>query len=135
MVRRTERAGLLLTLAGMAVAATSVRHTAQHVTDESYRAPGVRHGAGHVQYHMARETLVTIGAAGTLALGLAAGPKRTRAVWRGMASAVAGFAAGMWSGGPTTGSWAPNRAALAIHLVSTTALSAGVLLLRPEEQQ
>ncbi|MEU7045592.1 hypothetical protein AB0A77_31675 [Streptomyces varsoviensis] len=126
-----EIAGALITTAGMAAAAPSVWQTVTHITDETYRAPEARHGEGHVQYHMAREALITAGAVGTIAIGVLAGPGRGRTMWRGMAAAAAGFTAAMWSGGPTTGVWAPNRAAFAIHVASTTGLTAGILLLRP----
>ncbi|MEV0262398.1 hypothetical protein AB0I49_13760 [Streptomyces sp. NPDC050617] len=127
-----ENAGALITAAGIAAAAPSVWQTVTHITDETYRTPQVRHGEGHVQYHMAREALITAGAVGAIVIGVLAGPRRGRATWRGMAAAAAGFTAAMWSGGPTTGVWAPNRAALAIHVASTTGLTAGVLLLRPK---
>lgn len=128
---RRERAGVAVTALGLAAAAPSVWQTVTHITDETYRAPEARHGAGHVQYHMARETLITAGALGAVVSGLAAGRRRSRATWRGMAVATAGFAGAMWSGGPTTGVWAPNRKALAVHVASTAGLTAGVLLLRP----
>lgn len=126
-----ERVGVLVTLAGVAAAAPSVWHTVTHVTDETYRAPEVRHGEGHVQYHMAREVLITAGSVAGIVMGVLAGQDRNRTVWRGMAAAAAGFGAAMWSGGPTTGVWAPNRKALLAHLASTTGLAAGVALLRP----
>lgn len=85
----------------------------------------------HVQYHMARETMVTAGALATVGLGLAAGPERGVNAWRGMAAAAAGFVAAMWSGGPATGVWAPNRGALLIHTVSSAGPAAGVWTLRP----
>ncbi|MEV0280280.1 hypothetical protein AB0I22_28340 [Streptomyces sp. NPDC050610] len=127
-----ENAGALITAAGIAAAAPSVWQTITHITDETYRAPEARHGEGHVQYHMAREVLISAGAVGAVAIGVLAGPRRGRAMWRGMAAAAAGFTAAMWSGGPTTGVWAPNRQAFAIHVASTTGLAAGVLLLRPK---
>lgn len=130
-----ENIGTVVTAAGIAAAAPSVWQTITHITDESYRAPEVRHGAGHVQYHMAREALITAGAVATIAIGVAAGPGRDRATWRAMAAAAAGFTAAMWSGGPTTGVWAPNRQALAVHVASTAGLAAGVLLLRPKKDR
>lgn len=126
-----ERAGVAVTALGLAAAAPSVWQTITHVTDETYRAPEVRHGEGHVQYHMAREALITAGALGAVVSGLVAGPRRSRATWCGMASSTAGFVAAMWSGGPTTGTWAPNRKALAVHTASTAGLAAGAWLLRP----
>jgi hypothetical protein len=129
-----EAAGRALTLAGLAAAVPSVRQTVEHITDETYRAPEVRHGRGHVQYHMAREALITSGALTTVVLG-AANSRGDHATWRGMAAATAGFVAAMWSGGPTTGVWAPNRTALAGHVASTSALSIGVWLLRPPSRR
>ncbi|MFD7923032.1 hypothetical protein ACFV3R_27915 [Streptomyces sp. NPDC059740] len=126
-----DRIGTAVTLAGIAAAAPSVWQTVTHITDDTYRAPEVRHGAGHVQYHMAREALVTAGAMAGVALAALAGPGRGHTGWRGMAAATAGFAAAMWSGGPTTGVWAPNRKALLLHVASTGALVTGVALLRP----
>lgn len=127
-----ENIGAMVTAVGIAAAAPSVWQTITHITDESYRAPEVRHGEGHVQYHMAREALITAGAVASVAIGVAAGPGRDRATWRAMAAATAGFTAAMWSGGPTTGVWAPNRKALAIHVTSTACLAAGIVLLRPK---
>ena len=109
--------------------------TITHITDETYRAPEARHGAGHVQYHVAREALITAGGFGAVVSGLVAGRRRSRATWCGMASAAAGSAAAMWSGGPTTGTWAPNRKALAVHAASTAGLTAGVWLLRPSHRR
>jgi hypothetical protein len=125
----------VVTLAGVAAAAPSVWQTAAHITDETYRAPEVRHGEGHVQYHMAREVLITAGSVAVIVMGVLAGQDRNRAVWRSMAAAAAGFGAAMWSGGPTTGVWAPNRKAFLVHLASTTGLGVGVALLRPKAGQ
>ncbi|MCA1220953.1 hypothetical protein [Streptomyces sp. 8L] len=127
-----ENVGTALTAAGLVAAAPSVWQTVTHITDDTYRAPEARHGAGHVQYHMAREVLITAGAMGAVVAGAVAGPRRERATWRGMAAAGGGFTAAMWSGGPVTGVWAPNRRALATHVASTAGLAAGVLLLRPK---
>ncbi|MFI9275680.1 hypothetical protein ACIGXM_33985 [Kitasatospora sp. NPDC052896] len=129
-----QRAGAVVTLAGVAAVAPSVWQTATHITDETYRAPQVRHGEGHVQYHMAREVLITAGSVGVLVTGVLAGRDRSPAVWRGMVAAAAGIGAAMWSGGPTTGVWAPNRKALLVHLASTTGLGVGVALLRPKAE-
>ncbi|QIS14502.1 hypothetical protein [Nocardia arthritidis] len=126
-----EGVGVAVTVAGLAAAVPSVWQTVTHITDESYRAPEVRHGAGHVQYHMAREVLITLGSLGVIGVGLLAGPDRGRVLWRAMACGAGGFAAAMWSGGPTTGKWAPNRKALLIHVASTTGLLTGLALLRP----
>lgn len=126
-----EKAGAVITLAGVAAVVPSAWQTATHVTDDTYRAPEVRHGEGHVQYHMAREVLITAGAVATLVTGVLAGEGRSRTVWRGMAAAAVGISAAMWSGGPLTGVWAPNRTALLIHGASTTGLCVGVALLRP----
>ncbi|QUQ64680.1 hypothetical protein [Kutzneria sp. CA-103260] len=128
---RRQTLGIAAVIAGAAAAAPSVWQTVTHITDETYRAPEARHGAGHVQYHMAREALVTAGAFGAVGSILVAGPELSPALWRAMACAVGGFVAAMWSGGPTTGLWAPNRQAFAIHVASTSALSLGVALLRP----
>jgi hypothetical protein len=129
---RREQAGVALTLAGAAAALPSIWQTVTHITDDTYRAPEARHGAGHVQYHMAREALITAGSFAGLGIGLAAGPGRGRPLWRAMAAGAAGFAAAMWSGGPTTGVWAPHRKALAVHVASTAGLLTGLALLRPE---
>jgi hypothetical protein len=126
-----EVLGAAVTTLGIAAAVPSVWQTMTHITDETYRAPEVRHGEGHVQYHMARETLITAGSMATVALGVLAGPNRGRAVWWGMAAAAAGFIGAMWSGGPTTGTWAPNRQAVLTHVASSTGLGVGVWLLRP----
>ena len=134
MRSRRETLGTAAVLAGAAAALPSVWQTVAHVTDETYRAPEVRDGPGHVQYHMAREALITAGTFGAIGSAVAAGPRRSRASWRGMAWATGGFIAAMWSGGPTTGVWAPNRAALGIHVASTTALAVGVALLRPRRR-
>lgn len=128
-----ERAGVAITALGLAAGAQSVWQTVTHITDETYRAPEVRHGPGHVQYHMAREALITAGCFGVVVSGLTAGRRRSQGTWRGMTAATAGFVAAMWSGGPTTGVWAPNRAAAVVHVASTTGLTAGVLLLRPKK--
>ncbi|MGX1852303.1 hypothetical protein [Streptomyces sp. NPDC055299] len=127
-----ERLGQVVTLAGMAAALPSVWQTVTHITDDTYRTPEVRDGAGHVQYHMAREALITAGSLAAVGIGVLAGPRRGRQLWGAMAAAGAGFATAMWSGGPTTGVWAPHSKALAVHLASTTGLAAGVWLLRPE---
>ena len=63
-----ERLGTAAVLAGAAAAAPSVWLTVRHITDETYRAPEVSHGEGHVQYHMAREALITAGAVGVALL-------------------------------------------------------------------
>ncbi|WP_275294264.1 hypothetical protein [Amycolatopsis sp. La24] len=131
---KRETLGAAAVVAGLAAAAPSVWQTVTHITDPSYRAPEVRHGGGHVQYHMAREALITAGAFGAVGTGLAAGRDRSPALWRAMACAAGGFVAAMWSGGPATGVWAPNRKALAIHVASTSALSVGVALLRPRRR-
>ncbi|GAA4531618.1 hypothetical protein GCM10023192_22210 [Amycolatopsis samaneae] len=110
-------------------------HTITHITDDTYRAPEARHGEGHVQYHLARETLITAGALGTVVVATTAGSGRGRALWRAMALSSAGFAAAMWSGGPVTGTWAPNRQALLVHVGSTTGLVLGTLLLRPRRSR
>lgn len=127
-----EKAGVAVTLAGVAAVVPSVWQTATHITDETYRAPEVRHGEGHVQYHMAREVLISAGSVATLVVGVLAGEDRSRAMWRSMAAAAAGIGTAMWSGGPVTGVWAPNRTALLIHAASTTGLGVGVALLRPK---
>ncbi|MFJ2721615.1 hypothetical protein [Streptomyces sp. NPDC087437] len=127
-----QKAGAAVTLAGVTALAPSVWQTATHITDETYRAPEARHGEGHVQYHMAREVLITAGSVGVLVMGVLAGQDRSRAVWRGMAAAAAGISTAMWSGGPTTGVWAPNRKAFLVHLGSTAGLGVGVALLRPQ---
>ncbi|MFE6687668.1 hypothetical protein ACFVFQ_14430 [Streptomyces sp. NPDC057743] len=127
-----QKVGTAVTLAGVAALVPSVWQTATHITDETYRAPEARHGEGHVQYHMAREVLICTGSMGVLVMGALAGQNRSRAVWRGMAASAAGIGAALWSGGPTTGVWAPNRKALLIHLASTTGLGVGVALLRPK---
>ena len=126
-----ETLGTAAVLAGTVAALPSVWQTVTHITDDTYAAPEVRHGEGHVQYHMAREALITAGAFGALGAGVVAGPDRSRSTWRAMAFSAGGFAAAMWSGGPTTGSWAPNRQALAVHAASTSLLGLGVALLRP----
>ncbi|MGX1971231.1 hypothetical protein [Streptomyces kronopolitis] len=127
-----EKVGQVVTLAGMAAALPSVWQTVTHITDDSYRTPEVRDGAGHVQYHMAREALITAGSLAAVGIGVLSGPRRGRRLWGAMAAAGTGFAAAMWSGGPATGVWAPNSKALAVHLASTTGLAAGIWLLRPE---
>lgn len=127
-----ERVGTVVALAGVVAAAPSVWQTATHITDETYRAPEVRHGERHVQYHMAREVLISVGSMAVVVMGVLAGRDRNRTVWRGMAAAAAGFGTAMWSGGPTTGAWAPNRKALASHVASTAGLAAGLILLRPK---
>ncbi|PBC86917.1 MULTISPECIES: hypothetical protein [unclassified Streptomyces] len=129
---RREKLGQVVTAAGMAAALPSVWQTVTHITDDTYRAPEVRDGAGHVQYHMAREALVTAGSLAAIGIGVLAGPRRGRPLWGAMAAAGAGFAAAMWSGGPTTGVWAPNEKALAVHIASTTGLATGIWLLHPE---
>ncbi|MEU8996210.1 hypothetical protein AB0C95_15620 [Streptomyces caniferus] len=126
-----EKLGQVVTVAGMAAALPSVWQTVTHITDDTYRAPEARDGAGHVQYHMAREALITAGSLAAVGIGVAAGPRRGRPMWGAMAAAGAGFAAAMWSGGPTTGVWAPHKKALAVHVASTTGLVAGICLLRP----
>ncbi|MGW7486183.1 hypothetical protein [Streptomyces sp. NPDC054786] len=126
-----EKLGQVVTVAGMAAALPSVWQTVTHITDDTYRAPEARDGAGHVQYHMAREALITAGSLTAIGIGVLAGPRRGRSLWGAMAAAGAGFAAAMWSGGPTTGVWAPNEKALTVHLASTTGLAAGIWLLRP----
>lgn len=126
-----EALGVGAIIVGMAAALPSTWQTVTHITDPSYAAPEARGGEGHVQYHMAREALITAGTFAAIARVVAAGPRRTRTEWSAMAACVGGFVAAMWSGGPTVGSWAPNRKALAIHIASTSALSAGVALLRP----
>ena len=131
---RSETLGVIAVAAGAVAAGPSVWQTITHITDETYRAPEVRHGEGHVQYHMARETAVTAGAFGALASGVVAGPSRSPALWSAMVAATGGFVAAMWSGGPTTGVWAPNRPALAIHVASTSLLTVGVALLRPRRR-
>ncbi|WP_231644766.1 hypothetical protein [Sciscionella sediminilitoris] len=125
-----KRIGLATSVLGLAAAAPSVWQTVTHIRDSSYRAPEARHGAGHVQYHMAREALITLGAFGALGIGLLT-EQRDRRMWAAMASITGGFVAAMWSGGPTTGTWAPNRKALTIHIASTTGLATGMWLLRP----
>ncbi|AHH95653.1 hypothetical protein GCM10010174_77830 [Kutzneria viridogrisea] len=130
-----ERLGAAVTVAGIAAAVPSIQQTVSHITDDTYRAPEVRHGEGHVQYHMAREALITVGSIGAIGVGLLAGPRRGRPLWWAMASAATGFAAAMWSGGPTTGKWAPNRTALLVHLASTTGLAVGIALLRPGRER
>lgn len=129
---RREKLGQVVTVAGMAAALPSVWQTVTHITDDTYRAPEARDGAGHVQYHMAREALITAGSLAAIGIGVLAGPRRGRPLWAAMAAAGAGFAAAMWSGGPTTGVWAPNEKALAVHIASTTGLATGIWLLRPE---
>ncbi|MFG2827078.1 hypothetical protein ACGFWI_06320 [Streptomyces sp. NPDC048434] len=126
-----EKLGQVVTVAGMAAALPSVWQTVTHITDDTYRAPEARDGAGHVQYHMAREALITVGSLTAIGIGVLAGPRRGRSLWGAMAAAGAGFAAAMWSGGPTTGVWAPNEKALTVHLASTAGLAAGIWLLRP----
>ncbi|WP_329126752.1 hypothetical protein OG727_01355 [Streptomyces caniferus] len=126
-----EKLGQVVTVAGMAAALPSVWQTVTHITDDTYRAPEARDGAGHVQYHMAREALITAGSLAAVGIGVAAGPRRGRPMWGAMAAAGAGFAAAMWSGGPTAGVWAPHKKAFAVHVASTTGLVAGICLLRP----
>ncbi|WP_020661298.1 hypothetical protein [Amycolatopsis benzoatilytica] len=128
---KRETLGRAAILAGALAAAPSVWQTVRHITDPTYRAPEVRHGEGHVQYHLAREALITTGAFGAIGSAVSAGADRSPALWRAMACAAGGFVAAMWSGGPTTGVWAPNRKALGVHVASTSALVAGVALLRP----
>ncbi|MBV9650406.1 MAG: hypothetical protein JO296_09735 [Pseudonocardiales bacterium] len=132
MVNR-ERLGAVSIFVGVAACVPSIWQTMTHVVDETYQLPQARHGAGHVQYHMAREASITLGCLGVIGVATTARGTRTRSLWRAMACAVAGFVTAMWSGGPTTGTWAPNRAALAVHATSTLALTAGVVLLRPDQ--
>jgi len=131
---KRETLGRAAIVAGTAAAVPSVWQTVSHITDPSYRAPEARHGEGHVQYHMAREALITAGAFGAIASAVPAGADRSPASWRAMAFAAGGFVAAMWSGGPTAGVWAPNRKALGVHVVSTGALALGVALLRPRRR-
>ncbi|MFE0028817.1 hypothetical protein [Amycolatopsis sp. NPDC059021] len=131
---RRERWGKAAIFAGLTAALPSVWQTVTHVTDETYRAPEVRHGEGHVQYHMAREALITAGALGAVVVATTAGARRGRALWRCLALSTTGFTAAMWSGGPVTGVWAPNRKALLIHVGSTTGLALGTWLLRPRKE-
>ncbi|MFC7308165.1 hypothetical protein ACFQVC_28575 [Streptomyces monticola] len=126
-----ERLGVCVTLAGIAAAAPSVWHTATHITDATYRSPRLRYGERHVQYHMAREVLVTTGALTAVGIGALAGPGRSSGLWSAMAAAAGGYCAAMWSGGPATGVWAPNRKAFLVHATATAGLLGGVALLRP----
>ncbi|MFI2207085.1 hypothetical protein ACH47Z_41630 [Streptomyces sp. NPDC020192] len=128
-----ENIGALVTAEGIAAALPSLWQTVTHITDDTYRVPEVRHGKGHVQYHMARETLITAGALGTVAIGVLRGRGAGARCGGGWPPRRPGFTAAMWSGGPTTGVWAPNRTALALHAASTTGLTAGILLLCPRE--
>ncbi|MGW0537430.1 hypothetical protein [Streptomyces sp. NPDC003032] len=129
-----ERIGTVVTLAGVAAAGVSVRHTAEHVWDDTYQVPQARLGAGHVQYHMAREALITTAALGALVTGVLAGPDRDPALWRAMAVVCAGHCLAMWSAGVVTGRQVPNRRAVRTHMVSTAGLITGVALLRPRER-
>ncbi|WP_327350769.1 hypothetical protein [Streptomyces sp. NBC_01304] len=129
-----ERLGVLVTLGGIAAAVPSVRHTATHVTDPAFRRPQLRYGERHIQYHMAREVLITAGALAAVGIGALRGPGRDRGLWRAMAAGAGGYCAALWSGGPTTGVWAPNRKALLVHTAATTGLLGGVALLRPPKK-
>jgi hypothetical protein len=129
-----EQIGLAVLVAGAVAAWPSVEQTVMHITDETYKAPEVRHGEGHVQYHMARETLITAGTFTGLGLGALAGRNRSMLQWCSMVASVAGFVAAMWSGGPLLGVWAPNRKALLVHVRSSVGLSLGVALLKPSRR-
>ncbi len=129
-----ERIGTVVTLAGVAAAGESVRHTAGHVRDDTYEAPQARLGAGHVQYHMAREALITTAAIGVLVTGALAGPHRDPLLWRAMAMVSAGHCLAMWSAGVVTGRQVPNRRAVRTHMVSIAGLIIGVTLLRPSKR-
>ncbi|NEB74660.1 hypothetical protein G3I40_05350 [Streptomyces sp. SID14478] len=126
-----EYLGTCLTLSGIAAAVPSVWHTFTHITDDACRTPELRYGERHLQYHMAREVLISAGALTAVGIGVLTGPGRSRNLWRATAAAAGGYCAALWSGGPTAGVWAPNRQALMVHTAATVGLLGGVALTRP----
>ena len=47
----------------------SLVQTIGHISDAAYLIPGLEDGSGHVHYHLARETMVTLGSFGVILLG------------------------------------------------------------------
>lgn len=73
----TSRPGQLITCVGLVAGALSLVQTIGHISDAAYLIPGLADGSGHVHYHLARETMVTLGSFGVILLGLFA-PRRSR---------------------------------------------------------
>ncbi|NGO78222.1 hypothetical protein G6045_21520 [Streptomyces sp. YC504] len=129
-----ERLGAGVTVAGIVASLPSVWHTAGHIKDPAFRTT-TPYGTEHVAYHMAREVLTAAGSLTAVGIGALCGARRTPTVWRVMAAAAGGYCAALWSGGPVTGVWAPNRRALLVHAAGTAGLLTGVCLLRPRPME
>lgn len=129
MVR--EGLGTALILTGVLATLPSTQQTIKHVTDDQYRAPDVAEGAGHIQYHMVRETLLDAGMVAVMATGITNRHPLSRRHWWAMISAAAGFSVGVWSGPLARVGWAPNQRAFTAHAVSSTTLVLGTMMLRP----
>ena len=104
-----------------------------HISDSAYLIQGLEDGSGHVHYHLARETMVTLGCFAIIILGLlVARAARTSALWWAMWIAGLAYVAAMWSGVVVASEAAPSTAALVVHTVSSLGLIVGVLLARPD---
>lgn len=88
MVNRA-RLGAVSMFVGVAASLPSIWQTVTHIMDETYQTPTARHGPRHVQYHMAREALITIGCLGVIEVVTTARGTRTPSLWRAIACAVA----------------------------------------------
>jgi hypothetical protein len=121
----------VLVILGMVVGAISVSQTIAHAFDDAYLIAGLDDGEEHAQYHMARETWLTIGAYAIVLIALfAPAAARTRTLWLTMLAATVGYVLAMWSGGYTAGEWAPDTPPLIIHAVASVLLLAGVTIAR-----
>lgn len=124
---------LVLLGVGFAAALVSLVQTGFEVTDDAYVIPGLEDGDEHAQYHLARETWMTLGILVVIALG-AFSPRghRSPTLWLAMLAAAAIYFLGQWSGPYTQGEAAHETGPLVVHAVGTLGLLAGVIMLRKD---
>lgn len=126
------RLAQVVTAAGLIAGALSLVQTVGHIPDAGFLIPGLEDGSEHVHYHLARETMVTLGGFAVILMGLfAQQASRIPLVWWAMLISGAAYVAAMWSGVVVAGEAAPSTAALVVHTIASLGLMAGILLARP----